>query len=274
MTKITGQDILAALETWKLNNRVVCLHSSLKSFGYVEGGVKTIVDAFLEKECTLMVPSFSYNYSVGPPADDRPVRNGMDYENYSTEREISSKIFTPATEDLSIKEMGQIPQEVLSRSGRIRGMHPINSFTALGSKAEELISTQNRINIYAPFEKLCEMDGFILLMGVGLTKMTALHYAEERAGRNLFIRWAKGPDHNPQSLSVGGCSSGFDNFSPFLEPVEKRQQVGESLWRLFPIKEAVNRAAKAMKENPDISHCSQIDCERCRDAAAGGPFYL
>ena len=54
-----------------------------------------------------------------------------------------------------------------------------------------------------------DRGGYVILMGVGLESMTALHLAEEMAGRRLFQRWANGPDGEAMRVSVGGCSRGF-----------------------------------------------------------------
>jgi aminoglycoside 3-N-acetyltransferase len=89
--------------------------------------------------------------------------------------------------------MGAIPAAVVTREGRARGVHPLNSFSALGPRADELIRDQTAIDVYAPFEHLREMGGSVVMMGVGLDSMTLLHYAEQLAGRALFIRWAVGP---------------------------------------------------------------------------------
>ncbi len=109
---------------------------------------------------------------------------------------------------------------------------------------------------------------------MGLTRMTALHYAEKEAGRRLFIRWAAGKNRLVRRVRVGSCSDGFGNFDPVLAPIEKKQQVGESLWRLFPMKETIKLASEAIRSNPPMTHCGDPDCERCRDALAGGPGRL
>jgi hypothetical protein len=40
----------------------------LKSFAdEIEGGAETIINAFLENSCTLIVPTFSYEFLIEPP---------------------------------------------------------------------------------------------------------------------------------------------------------------------------------------------------------------
>ena len=43
--------------TDRAESKVVCIHSSLKSFGFVKGGAQTIVNAF-RQGYTILVPTF------------------------------------------------------------------------------------------------------------------------------------------------------------------------------------------------------------------------
>ena len=108
---------------------------------------------------------------------------------------------------------------------------------------------------------------------VGLDSMTLLHYAELLAGRNLFIRWAKGPDGNIIRALGGGCSDGFPRLDGALAPVEQATMVGSSKWRAFPAREVVNLASAAIRDDPMITHCRRPECDRCDDAVRGGPIF-
>ena len=55
------KDFEQAIEKLELQNKSVCIHSSLKSFGEkIEAN--EIIDAFLNKNCTILVPTFSYDF--------------------------------------------------------------------------------------------------------------------------------------------------------------------------------------------------------------------
>jgi len=265
-------DILKGIDQLGIESKIVCIHSSLKSFGFVEGGAQTIVNAFLDEGYTILAPTFSMDYLIHPPKDDRPLRNGCNYENYSDNFSHSNNIFTTKSQIIDRESMGAIPYEILKMPNRDRGYNPLNSFTAIGPRSKELVSEQSPIDVYAPLRKLYELDGYIILMGVDLTRMTAIHYAEELAGRNLFIRWAKGLDGQPIRVSVGSCSKGFNNFNPLLKNTEKRVWVGESLWRIFPMRKVVDLCTEAIRDNQMITHCGNDSCEKCRDAVQGGPI--
>ena len=79
---------------------------------------------------------------------------------------------------------------VLARPERLRGDHPLASFSAIGPLATDLIDGQHGGAVHAPLRALGEMDGAIVMVGVGLTRMTLLHLAEQEAGRTQFQRWA------------------------------------------------------------------------------------
>lgn len=251
------------------SDQPVCIHASLSSFGRVEGGADAVVDAFLREGCTLMVPTFSYRFLVGAPPEDRPARNGMRYEH--EERHRSDLIFTPDSNELSQRDMGAVPAAVLARPQRVRGNHPTSSFAAVGPLAERIMSTQAPVRVFAPLEELAALRGRVILMGVGLTRMTLLHVAENHAGRRYFRRWALGPDGQVMTCQVGSCSEGFETFAPVLTPIERRLNVGPSPWRAFPAADVLRLCTEAVRATPGITHCDNPRCVRCEDAMAGGP---
>jgi len=53
------EEIQAGIRELGLSGRPVCVHSSLRSFGIVTGGAETVVQAFVEEGCTLLVPTFA-----------------------------------------------------------------------------------------------------------------------------------------------------------------------------------------------------------------------
>jgi aminoglycoside 3-N-acetyltransferase len=169
-------------------------------------------------------------------------------------------------------DMGAVPAAIVTMPGRVRGNHPLDSFTAVGPRANELISEQGPLNVYAPLQALAKADGSVVLIGVGLDKMTLLHLAEQKAGRNLFIRWANGRDRQPMVVEAGGCSDGFVNFESILSPLMKQAEIGGSVWRVYPARAVLEVAARAIRENAQLTHCSDPQCERCNDAILGGPI--
>jgi aminoglycoside 3-N-acetyltransferase len=199
----------------------------------------------------------------------RPLRNAFDYER-PPDIARAGGIYTSATNEID-PYMGAVACSVVMRPGRARGAHPLNSFAAVGREAEALVAEQQPLDVYAPLRALANRGGFVLLMGVGLTSLTLLHFAEARAGRELFRRWAKAPSGDVIEVQTGSCSAGFDAFEPVLAPLARETTLGASRWRVYPARETVEKAAQAIRANPQMTHCGDETCARCRDAIAGGP---
>jgi aminoglycoside N3'-acetyltransferase len=268
---VTSKEIRNSIRALGLAGKPVFLHSSLSSFGEVVGGAEAVVGAFLDEGCTLLVPSFSSGFEIAPPPHLQFERNGWTYGDAgNTVAAGDERIYSPVSNEID-KYMGAIPAAVLACAGRVRGNHPHDSFAGIGPLAAKIIESQGPLDVYAPFRALIRVDGFVLLAGVGLTRMTLLHMAEKEAGRNLFRRWARNGDGNPMAVEVGGCSEGFGNLSSYLEPVVETTVLGQSKWLLFPARGALDIAADVIRTRPDITHCGDPACERCNDALAGGP---
>jgi aminoglycoside 3-N-acetyltransferase len=268
---VTRLDIRRALRALGLSGRPVCLHSSLRSFGHVDGGAKGVILSFLDEGCTILVPTFSSAFAVAPPPHLRFERNGWDYDDDRAPHPASERIYGPEVSDID-REMGAIPAAAVAWPGRVRGNHPLDSFTAVGPRAAELVRGQAPLDVYAPLTALARTGGFVSLAGVGLERMTLLHQAEKEAGRSLFRRWANGADGGPTVVEVGGCSEGFGNLEPYLRSVMRTAVVGQSTWKVFAADQVLDYAAAAIRADPRITHCGVAGCGRCDDAVAGGPI--
>lgn len=259
-----------ALRTLHLSGRVLCVHSSLRSFGWVHGGARAVIRAILAEGCTLMVPAFAWSYFGMPaPAHVTVQRNGTSAV-YGEFLFSHRDVYFPHLDIIDRYDMGAVAAAVVATPGRARGDHPLCSMAALGPHAEALVAGQSWTDVYAPFRALAALDGVVVLMGVGLPRMTLLHYAEQQAGRTLFLRWANAPTGEVVGVEVGGCSEGFENFAAALAPVEQRVTVGHSLWRAFPAGPVVDIAAALIRRSPAITRCTLPECARCDDAIAGG----
>jgi aminoglycoside 3-N-acetyltransferase len=162
------------------------------------------------------------------------------------------------------------PASLIRRGGAVRGDHPLNSFAAFGPQAAELIAAQSPADVYGPIRELAAREGRILLVGVGLNRMTAIHLAEHQSGRRLFLRWAKAANGRVAMFEVGSCSEGFPQLEPVLRQYAHRVDVGGSQWQAFPARLVLDDAGAAMRDDQSITHCGR-DCLLCRDSIAGGP---
>nr|WP_062339315.1 AAC(3) family N-acetyltransferase [Herbidospora sakaeratensis] len=259
--------LTAAVDDLGLAGRPVMLHTSLRSFG-TPVDADTVLDALLARGCTVVVPAFTEpQFSLRVSAG--PARNGVDYTT-GPDRIPDGPAYTVDC-GLINPHLGMLPAALIRRPGAVRGRHPLNSFAALGPQAAELMAAQSPDDVYGPVRDLADRDGAILLIGVGLNRMTALHLAEQRSGRRLFLRWARGEDGEIRTVEVGSCSEGFPRLEPALRPFARTATVGASLWRAYPARQAVAAATAAIAADQDITRCTDQGCLLCRDAIAGGP---
>ena len=266
-------DVRSGIRSLGLSGKPLCVHSSLGSFGRVEGGAHTVVRGLLDEECTLLVPTFlSMAYEVPPPAGIQLARNGLD--GMTPGRPMPpERGYTQASREID-PSMGAIPLKVLAMDDHVRSSHPIRSFTAIGPRAADLTSDEGPPQLFGPLEALASVDGFLLLMGVELDRATVLHLAEQEAGRRMFVRWASGPRARILEVETGGCSDGFNRLAPVLAPLERSVRVGQSLWRAYPLGKLLEVASSAIRADPTLTHCSNDNCVRCDDAMRGGPVTM
>lgn len=142
----------------------ILVHSSLSSFGYVDGGADTVIDALLEvvgKEGTVLVPTLTGTEHDGP--NQPPV---FDVRH--------SPCWT-----------GRIPSTFLQRQEARRSLHPTHSVAGIGPMA--LASAEGHEDCVtpcgpdSPYYRLAELGGYVLLIGVGQDSNTTLHTCEELA---------------------------------------------------------------------------------------------
>lgn len=267
---ITKHTIRQTIQQLGLSGENLCIHSSYRSFGKVENGPGTVIDAFLEEGCTVMAPTFSYSFMTGPDQENRPSQNAWDYSKIEKDSTGSAKVFNTDSNDID-KDMGIIPRLLVETKGRSRGRHPLDSFSALGPNSKQMTAGQTPRDVYAPFKMLTEKKGYIVLMGVGLERMTFIHHCEKEAGRKMFIRWALDADRNIMPVEIGGCSAGFNNLFDSVSSLATQATVGNSLWTVLPAADVFPVIRNAIAGQPEITRCPDAECVDCRDAVNGGP---
>jgi len=221
------------------------VHSSLKSFGLVEGGAETVIDALLEAvgpEGTVMVPTLTGQESYC--AQNPPVFDVAD-----------SVCFT-----------GTIPETFRKRKEAIRSLHPTHSVSAIGLQSVYLIKdhleSETPCGPGSPYMKLAELDGKVVFFGIGLECCTLLHGVEEIAGCEYHLQTlpaeASITDADKTEFKKHvlihqyGTPRQFTRLEPeFLEKnIMKKGLIGQAEVRVLQAKPAVEITLKILKTQP------------------------
>lgn len=218
---------------------MVMVHSSLSSFGHVEGGAVTVVEALLEvltETGTLVAPTFS-KYVQGEPVWDRE--------------------HTPSL-------MGNISETVRTWPGALRSSHAAHPLSAIGAKAELICRRPYRTGFGpdSPFKTLVDENAWILLMGVTYNNCTLFHLLEAEAGvpyRFLEARQATiiidGVRHeNDCAWEYSRLPGTANDFMTLGQELERRGMVrqrliGQSEQRLFRAGDAYVVGMEKMRED-------------------------
>ena len=142
------------------------------------------------------------------------------------------------------------------------GMYAAGMYAA-GMYAAGYLESQTLLEPLKPIERLVEANGWVLLLGVDHTVNTSIHYAERLAGRKQFVRWALAPDGVQECPAFPGCSDGFNQLAPRLEPFARQVQVGVGQVRAFPMQGLVAAAKSWIDADPGALLCDRSYCDRC-----------
>lgn len=229
----------------------VIVHSSLSSFGEVEGGAENVVEAILAvigAEGTLVVPAFNFKPDVFDPET------------------------TPSV-------CGAITEVVRTHPEAIRSLHPTHSVAAIGALADVITEGHDKTEPFgrgSALYKVLQVNGKILQLGVTHTTNSMIHVAEELAGVPYLDRSRQVGIKTPTGRIVHqwvrrpGCSRGFDEIEEELEQREaiKETLIGDCRARLMTARSVIDTAVEMLKFDPESLLCEIPDCESCAEARA------
>lgn len=253
---ISVRDIETGLRSLQLGEAPVIVHASLKSFGNVNGGAASVVDALLRVFSSVMVPAFTYKTMITPPVG--PEENGIIYGS-GQDLNLMAEFFTPS---MPVDRLiGIVPETLRQHPLARRTDHPIQSFA--GIRADPFLAAQTMLDPLAPLHALAMSGGWVLLIGVNHTVNTSIHYAEKMAGRKTFLRWALTPKGVVECPSFPGCSAGFGELALALEMQTRRAWIGDALVQAVSVRAVFNAVVPRIKRDPLALLCNDESCERC-----------
>lgn len=237
----------------------VMMHTSMKALGgFVSGGPTAVIlaiESCLTSEGTLVMPTHTPDLSDPeiwryPPVKEswwQPIRDTM--PAFETD-------LTPCL------DMGVINECFRKQNGVVRSNHPQVSFAAWGSQKDRITanhSLEYSLSERSPLARLYDLEGWVLLLGVGHNKNTTLHLAEYRAEyANKAETINKAPmlvDGEKKWVALSDVDFDTDDFNHLGECFEKetdhvrRGKVGNADALLMPVKALVDYGVKWMEAN-------------------------
>lgn len=158
---------------------VVLVHSSPSALGWACGGPVAVIQALMDvltPAGTLVMPAYSGDYSDPSRRRNPPVPPDWWPVIRETMPAFDPRI-TPT------RGMGRIAETFRSWPGVLRSNHPQSSFAAWGRHAATVTEGHGldwSLGERSPLARVYDLDGWVLLLGVGYDACTAFHLAEYR----------------------------------------------------------------------------------------------
>jgi len=243
---VTKEDIKKGLRMVGLKQGDLALvHSSLSSFGYVEGGADTVIDALLEtveNDGTIVMPTFTW---------------GLFHDKKKVVFDVAN---TPVK-----SEVGIIPETFRKRKEAIRSYHVCHSVAAIGPRSADVMGEGVKsFGKGSTFEQLYNLDAWNLFLGVGFACCTELHAVEEymqvpyrqyRDFRGSKVLLPDGKELRCESVEFLIRQNGYDNDFEKLdemfskEGILKTYKVGEAKIINAKIRDIFDVTKKYMKQD-------------------------
>ena len=213
---INKHDIITSLKKLGIKSTdTIIVHSSLKSFGYVEGGADAVIDALkvVTSEGTLVFPTLR-------------TRNFYDaYNDWDVEK-------TPS-------DVGYLTERFRLSTNVFRSNQETHSVCAYGKDAEYITKNhgigEKRIGVFgdtpfskqSPWQKMYNMDAKVVMIGVSMKYNTFKHFVEYKLVNDIIDAIV---DENIKKQAVSKVSRFKDTAKYYLDGETAFSPEGVWLW--------------------------------------------
>jgi aminoglycoside N3'-acetyltransferase len=255
MTRVDKANLIKGLRELGITGGMgLMVHASLSSFGYLEGGARTVIEALMEiitPEGTLMMPSFNH----GKPFE----KNGPGYFHPEQTSTIN----------------GAIPDLFWRMQNVHRSLNPTHPFAAWGKHSQRYTASHHRTLTMGPQSPLGQLhadDGTCLLLGVGYRANTFHHVVEVSTGAPCIgLRTEAYPVILPNGHNVMGRTWSWRagvcphtdriRYAPVMHArgLQRVTRIGECYAILYRLQDGFQVIAEILKQGKD----GFPPCERC-----------
>lgn len=214
------------------------VHSSLSQFGYLEGGAETIIDTLIEEvgvHGAIVMPAFCLSPNMPLTEEDGQLG-------------LTTKIFI------------QSPQEERSAMGIVADTFRKRQDVLTGSGIFRVSAWGKDVDKHSTgFQHLIDNDGYALLLGVDIYKLSAMHYVEEVLPDDIRNRF------NPSDEARAKYPENEWMIEAWEQPVQpwyaiqdeayakgmiKDVNIGEAKCMFFKVRSVIELYRKALLERP------------------------
>jgi aminoglycoside 3-N-acetyltransferase len=230
---------------------VLVVHAAFSKVAPIEGGPRALIDALvaaLGPLGTLVMPSMSDEDDIPWDVTATPCRG-----------------------------MGVVAETFWRMPGVLRSDNP-HAFAALGPRAADIVAAHPLDvphGLDSPVGRVYELDGQVLLLGVGHDADTTIHLAENMAGVRYRLphHVTVTRDGRPTRVDyaeIDHCCENFALMDEWLDPSGQQQYgtVGRGRARLARSRDVVAAALARLRDNETVFLHAAGRCEDCDAARA------
>jgi aminoglycoside 3-N-acetyltransferase len=231
------------------------VHASYRAIRPIEGGPGAVIEALhvaVGSRGTIVMPSWGSEDDVAFDPDSTPVAS----------------------------DLGVVAEQFRHVPGALRSDHPF-AFAALGPAAAAIVADDLPVpphRLESPVGRVYELDGQVLLLGVGHDADTTIHLAEVlalvpyRTPKHCTVRRGSGI-HRVDYLENDHCCLRFALADDWLRArgLQREGMVGNATARLVRSRDIVAVVSERLRDDPLLFLHPPGECDECDTARGSVP---